>query len=169
MKQLIVILMLTITPLFIFSQNKSSESINWLKLSKAEELANKYDKNMLLFFYRPECEYCDKMKETLTNSSVINLINENFFPVMINGKSKDPITYNDTTYVNDKSNPEDEPSIHNLVRKLVDMKEGNYYWPTILIINGKHQKIIQGNGAWSKEQTLRRLQQIMFIKKPFKK
>lgn len=169
MKQLIVILMLTITPLFIFSQNKSSESINWLKLSKAEELANKYDKNMLLFFYRPECEYCDKMKETLKNSSVINLINENFFPVMINGKSKDPITYNDTTYVNDKSNPEDEPSIHNLVRKLVDMKEGNYYWPTILIINGKHQKIIQGNGAWSKEQTLRRLQQIMFIKEPFKK
>ena len=38
MKQLIVILLLTITPLFIFSQNKSSESINWLDLSKAEVL-----------------------------------------------------------------------------------------------------------------------------------
>ena len=168
MKQLIVILLLTITPIFIFSQNKSSESINWLDLSQAEVLASKHNKNMLLFFYRPECEYCDKMKNnTLTNSSVINLINENFFPVMINGKSKDPITYNDTTYVNDKSNPEDEPSIHNIVKKLVDMKDGNYYWPTIVLVNGKHQKIIQGNGAWSKEQTLRNLQ--MFVKEPIKK
>ena len=168
MKKIIVIL-LTITPLFVFSQNKSKKSIDWMNLSKAEEFADKYNKNMLLFFYRPDCEYCEKMKnESLADPSVINLINKNFFPVIINGKSKDPITYNDTTYINNKSNPEDEPSIHNIVRKLVDMKDGNYYWPTIVIINGKHQKIIQGNGAWSKEQTLINLKQIISVRKPIK-
>ena len=70
------------------------------------KLADKYNKNMLLFFYRPDCEYCEKMKnESLADPSVISLINENFFPVMINGKSKDPITYNDITYVNNKPTP----------------------------------------------------------------
>jgi len=107
MKKIIVIL-LTITPLFIFSQNKSKKSIDWMELSKAEEFADKYNKNMLLFFYRPDCEYCEKMKnESLADPSVISLINENFFPVIINGKSKDPIIYNDTTYLNNKPNPKD--------------------------------------------------------------
>jgi hypothetical protein len=41
------------------------------------------------------------------------------------------------------------------------MKEGNYYWPTIVIVNGEHKKIIQGSGFWPKEQTLRNLKQII--------
>ena len=139
-----------------------------MELSKAESSAKKYNKNMLLFFYRPGCDYCDKMKnEALAEPSVINLINNNFFPVMLNGKSKLPIIYNDTTYINTKAKAEDDPSIHDLARKLVDMKDGNYYWPTIVLINGRHQKLIQGNGAWSKEQTLRNLKQMVHVTEPF--
>ncbi len=137
-------------------------SIYWLELQDAERLAADSDKNMLLFFYRENCEYCEKMKEqTLSDPSVVKLINDHFFPVMLDGKSKDPIMYNNKEYLNDKPNVQDAPYFHNLYKELVDMKDGNYYWPTIVIINGKHEKIIQGQGFWPKEQTLRNLAYII--------
>ena len=148
-------------PIIGFGQS-TSNNINWLDLNEAERLSEKSNKNMLLFFYRENCDFCEKMKsQTFTDSTVINLINENFFPVMLNGKSKTPITYNKKEFRNDKPNPEDKPYFHNLFKELVDMKEGNYYWPTIVIVNGEHKKIIQGSGFWPKEQALRNLKQII--------
>ena len=159
MKKLLLILLYL--PIIGFGQS-TSNNINWLDLNEAERLSEKSNKNMLLFFYRENCDFCEKMKsQTFTDSTVINLINENFFPVMLNGKSKDPIIYNKEEYKNDKPNPEDNPYFHNLFKELVDMKEGNYYWPTIVIVNGEHKKIIQGSGFWPKEQTLRNLKQII--------
>ena len=159
MKKLVLILLCF--PMIGFGQNVSN-NINWLDLNEAERLSEKSNKNMLLFFYRENCDFCEKMKsQTFTDSIVINLINENFFPVMLNGKSKTRITYNKKEFKNDKPNPEDQPYFHNLFKELVDMKEGNYYWPTIVIVNGEHKKIIQGSGFWPKEQTLRNLKHII--------
>ena len=159
MKKLLLILLCL--PMIGFGQSISN-NINWLDLNEAERLSEKSNKNMLLFFYRENCDFCEKMKsQTFTDSTVINLINENFFPVMLNGKSKTRITYNKKEFKNDKPNPEDQPYFHNLFKELVDMKEGNYYWPTIVIVNGEHKKIIQGSGFWPKEQTLRNLKKII--------
>ena len=158
MKKLLLILLCL--PFIGFGQ--STNNINWLDLNEAESFSEKSNKNILLFFYRENCDFCEKMKsQTFTDSTVINLINENFFPVMLNGKSKTPITYNKKEFINDKPNPEDNPYFHNLFKELVDMKEGNYYWPTIVIVNGEHKKIIQGFGFWPKEQALRNLKQII--------
>ncbi len=48
-----------------------------LHLKKAEHFAKKYNKNILIFFYRPGCDYCENMKkETLSDPLVIKKINE---------------------------------------------------------------------------------------------
>ena len=161
MKRLLLILLCL--PMIGFGQSISKHNnIKWLELSEAETLSAKYNKNMLLFFYKENCDFCEKMKsQTFTDSSVIKLINDNFFPVMINGKSKDPIIYNKKEFRNDKPNPEDEPYFHNLFKELVELKDGNYYWPTIVVINGKQKKIIQGSGFWPKELTLRNFRHII--------
>ena len=161
MKKLLLILLCL--PMIGFGQSISKYTdIKWLALNEAEALSAKQNKDILLFFYRENCDYCEKMKsQTFSDSAVIKLINDNFFPVMINGKSKDPIIYNKKKFINDKPNPEDEPYFHNLFKELVELKDGNYYWPTIVMLNGEHKKIIQGSGFWSKEQTLRNLKQIL--------
>ena len=161
MKKLLLILLCL--PMIGFGQSISKDTnIKWLELNEAEALSAKHKKDILLFFYRENCDFCEKMKsQTFSDSAVIKLINDNFFPVMINGKSKDPIIYNKKKFINDKSNPEDEPNFHNLFKELVELKDGNYYWPTIVMLNGEHKKIIQGSGFWSKEQTLRNLKQIL--------
>ena len=60
-----------------FGQTISKHNnIKWLELSEAETLSAKYNKNMLLFFYRENCDFCEKMKsQTFVDSSVIELIN----------------------------------------------------------------------------------------------
>ena len=159
----IIILLLSIAPYLTFSQGAPMVSINWIPLAKAEKLSEKYNKNMLLYFYRDNCDFCMRMKkEVLSDPQVINLVNENFFPVMINGKSKKPIVYNEKKYINDVSIEEDPKSTwrHNLFFELVAPTNNNHYWPTIAILNGKHEKQRQFPGFQSKPQLLRNLNRI---------
>ena len=158
----IVVLLLAITPFLVFSQGAKKIEIDWITLEKAEKFAEKYNRDILILFYRPGCEYCEKMKQTtLKDPQITQIINENFLPVMINGKGKAPIFYNGKTYVNDHPYPKDAPWRHNLYVELVDPVKGNYYWPDIVIINGAHEKLAQFPGFQSKEQLLRGLRKII--------
>ena len=162
MKKLLLLLFVC-SSLFCFSQGAKKVAIDWITLEKAEKFAKKYNKNIFILFYRPGCDYCEKMKKvTLSDPTVIKLINENFLPVMINGKDKNTITYNGKEYVNEHPFPEDAPWRHDLYVELVDAVRGNYYWPDVVIINGKHEKLAQYPGFQPKEQLLRGLKQ--FIK-----
>ena len=159
----IIILLLSIAPYITFSQGAQMQSINWIPLAQAEKLSEKYNKNMLIYFYRDNCDFCIRMKkEVLSNPQVIKLINENFFPVMINGKSKKPIVYNGKKYINDVSIEEDPKSTwrHNLFFKLVAPTNNNHYWHTIVILNGKYEKQRQFPGFQSTPQLLRNLNRI---------
>ena len=143
-------------PLFSFSQGNPVNSVNWTSLAEAEKYSEKYNKNMLIYFYRNNCDYCKRMKdEVLTDPQIIKLINENFLPVMLDGKSKKPIKYNGTTYVNDHPNEEDAPWRHNLFVELVEPVRGNYYWPNVVIINNNAEKIVQYPGFQPSPQLIR--------------
>ena len=70
-----ILILLSFLPFLTFSQaiNKTNE-INWMDLSTAQVYSKKYNKNILIFFHKPNCEFCDKMKsEALINNEVINL------------------------------------------------------------------------------------------------
>jgi thioredoxin-related protein len=170
MQSLYKLLIFFFLPIFCLGQHETANFfneqdkniVNWTTLDNAEYLSKHDNKYMLLFFYRDGCEYCDKMKnETFTDSLVVSLINNNFLPVMINGKSKKPIIYNDSIFLNDKPNVEDPPFFHNLFKHLVDLRNENYYWPTIVIVDASHNKIIQGSGFWPKELALRNLEYLL--------
>ena len=158
MKKLFFVLVFM--PLISFSQGMPSNSINWISLSEGEKYSEKYKKNMLIYFYRNNCDYCKRMKdEVLTDPQIVKLINENFFPVKLDGKTKKSIKYNGKNYINDVSIEEDPKSSwrHNLFFELVTPTKGNFYWPTIVIINGEDKKVAQLPGFRSKQQLLRSL------------
>ena len=147
-------------PLISFSQGMPSNTINWISLSEGEKYSEKYKKNMLIYFYRNNCDYCKRMKdEVLTDPQIVKLINENFFAVKLDGKTKKSIKYNGKKYINDVSIEEDPKSSwrHNLFFELVTPTKGNFYWPTIVIIDGEDKKVAQLPGFRSKQQLLRSL------------
>ena len=125
-----------------FSQGEAKTEIQWLSIEKAEELAKKYDSDMLVFFFRKGCPECKQMKvETLKNPEIIKLINENFFPVTLNARTKATIIYNGKKYTNQQPKEDGETWRHDLYHELVLGGGHQYVYPYIVIIDGEHQPI----------------------------
>jgi len=133
-----------------------------MSLEKAEEYASKYNQDILIFFYKPNCEYCDKMKkETISDPEIITLINTNFLPVKINGYTKDTIVYNNKVY----GNQQDISSGRHDWRHDFYFEFGRYkdgiITPTFVVLNSKHEKVRQFTGFQPKIQFLRGIKQII--------
>ena len=145
-----------------FSQGEAKTEIQWLSIEMAEELAAKYDSDILVFFFRNGCPECKKMKEeTLKNSEIIKLINENFFPVMLNGRTKDTIIYNGVAYYNQQTAAQGKNFRHDLYHELVVGGKHQYVYPYIVIINGEHQNIKYLPGFFPAIRLKRSLQKLI--------
>ena len=90
--------------LFGYSQRAEitkTPEIKWLSIEQAQEYSAKYKMNIMIYFYRNNCDYCKLMKEqTLKDPEVIKFINENFYPVYLDARSKDTIVFNKKKYYN---------------------------------------------------------------------
>ena len=76
----IVVLLLSLAPYFITAQSIQKKSIDWISISDAERFSEKYNKNILIYFYRDNCDYCMRMKkEVLNDPQIIKLINQNLY------------------------------------------------------------------------------------------
>ena len=145
-----------------FSQGEAKTEIQWLSIEKAENFAAKYKNDMLVFFFRNGCPECKKMKaETLKNPEIIKLINENFFPVMLNGRTKDTITYNGVAYYNQQTEEQGKNFRHDLYHELVVGGKHQYVYPYIVIINGEHQNIKYLPGFFPAIRLKRSLQKLI--------
>ena len=158
----ILILLLAISPLFVFSQGGGEKTeINWLSLEKAKKYAKKYDKTIFIYFYKDQCPYCEEMKkEALNDISVINLINNNFFPVKIDTRTKDTIHYNGKAYSNQQPISDGSTFRHDFYAEVAKFKQQGKEvttTPTIALFNNKFEKIKIFPGKQSKELLLRRI------------
>ena len=144
MKRL-VILLLAITPFTAFSQGALKNKIDWIPLEKAKKYAKKYDKNILVFFYKKNCQYCEEMKsETLSDQTVIDFINHNFFPVKIDSRTKDTILYNRIKYSNQQPISHGSTFRHDFYHEVARFNrngEDLTTTPTVVLFNSKFEKI----------------------------
>ena len=98
------------------------------------------------------------MKETtLVDTEIIKIINDNYYAVMVDGKSKEPITFKGQTFVNDHPNPEDAPWRHNFFVEMVDPYNGGYYWPSTVLLDTNLEKIRSFPGSQKAPQFKRLL------------
>ena len=164
MKQIVVILTVLVLPFWVSScnnekanpktdqekaslkevikTNQSNASIEWLTLNELDKKMAKTPKKVIFLFTKKGCPYCKEMKETtLSDAEIIKLMNDNYYAVMLDGKSKEPMTFKGVTYVNDHPNPEDAPWRHNLFSELVDPFNGGYYWPSTVVFDENYNKI----------------------------
>jgi len=141
MKQLIVVLSILVSN-NLFSQGHTKSSIQWLNIEEAEQLTERYTNNMLVFFFRKGCPDCNRMKsETLRDPKIIKLINENFYPVALDARSKDTINFNGKEYINQQPIDHGRTFRHDLYHELVVGGNNQYVYPYIVIVDGKHRPI----------------------------
>ena len=138
-----IFLLFIFVPFLVFSQGKIKDKIEWISLKKAQEYSKDYKKNMFIFFYRPNCDYCERMKkETLSDTSIINLINNNFYPVMLNGRTKDTLIFNNIKYSNQQPKDHGSTFRHDLYFELVSSIKGQLFWPSTVVVSSNYEKLV---------------------------
>tara|TARA_B100001758_G_scaffold247574_1_gene265979 strand:+ start:1092 stop:1592 length:501 start_codon:yes stop_codon:yes gene_type:complete len=158
----IIVLLLAITPILVFSQGAVKTEINWISLEKAKQYANKYNKNILVYFFKKDCPYCEVMnKETLKDIDVVNLINNNFFSVKIDSRTKDTIIYNGIAYGNQQPQSSGRNDWrHDFYAEVASFTQNGtsrLTTPSIVIFNNKFEKINVFPGKQAKPLFLRRV------------
>ena len=160
MKKILILFLLC--PILVFSQGEVKTKIDWIPLEKAKEYSKKYDGKTLIFFYKEHCPYCETMKkETLSDAAVIKMINNNFFPVKIDSRTKDTIIYNRVAYGNQQ--PESSGrhdwrhDFYAEVASFTRNNESQITTPTIVLFNSKFEKIKSLPGQQPKKLLLRNL------------
>ena len=160
MKKLVVIL-LVMSPFFVFSQDTIYNTINWIPLEKAKEYAKKENKDILIFFYRKNCPYCDEMKKTtLKDTTIVDLINNNFYAVKIDSRTKDTIYYNGVKYSNQQPIEHGSTFRHDFFHEVARFKQKNQEvttTPSIVLFSSKFEKINIFPGKQNKPLLLRRI------------
>lgn len=162
MKRLILFSFILLPFIGVSQSSIKKKGVNWMPLEKAEEYARKYNKDILIFFYKSNCEFCDKMKKnTLNDEEIINTINNNFLPVKLDGYTKDTILFNKKVY----GNQQPASSGRKDWRHDFYFEVGNYNnsitTPTIVLFDNNCNKITQFTGFQPKIQLIRNLKKII--------
>ena len=155
MKKILILFLLC--PILVFSQGEVKTKIDWIPLEKAKEYSKKYDGKTLIFFYKEHCPYCETMKkETLSDPAVIKMINNNFFAVKIDSRTKDTINYNGIKYSNQQPISDGSTWRHDFYAEVAEYRE-MVTTPTIVLFNNKFEKIAVFPGNHPKELLIRRI------------
>lgn len=163
----IILIILAIAPVFVSAQvQQSNNGINWVSLEEAKILAKKYNENILIFFYKKNCPYCDKMKkETLSDPTVIDIINRNFFAVNIDSRTKDTIIYNGKAYGNQQPASSGRYDWrHDFYAEVAAYNKNGTAQsttPTIVLFDSKFNKTTTMPGNQPKELLLHNLKKIL--------
>jgi len=84
-----------------FSQEEAAEgvAIKWMTIEDAYALNKTAPKKILVDVYTDWCGWCKRMdKTTYENQTIINYINENYYPVKLDGEQKEDINILDNTF-----------------------------------------------------------------------
>ena len=124
--------------------NPEGLSINWMDFESAIDANQNEKKYILIYTYTDWCSWCKKMKATtFQDQEIINLINENFHPVLLNPEIKQDIAYNEVLY---EMKAYGKKSYNELA---VNLLGGKMSFPSIVILSKREVKKETINGYQS--------------------
>ena len=108
-----------------------SNKIHWYSFEEAVKLNAEKPKKIFLDIYTDWCGWCKVLdKSTFPDTTIIRLMNENFYAVKLNAERKDTVTYNGYTFVN--PNPKGFRSPHQLASSML---QGRMSYPSMVFLN----------------------------------
>ncbi|MEL6676769.1 MAG: thioredoxin fold domain-containing protein [Bacteroidota bacterium] len=110
------------------------ESVHWLSFEQLEDSLAVQPKKVFIDFYTDWCVYCRKMdKVVFTKSSVIELLNKEYYAVRFDAESEAVIAFGGREYINDQLGTSRNP-LHQIAQ-LLARREGQFSAPTLVILD----------------------------------
>ena len=104
--------------------------VNWMTFEEAVEASKTEKKKIFIDVYTDWCGWCKVMdKNTFSQKDIATYLNENFYPVKLDGEQKEPITFRGTTF---KFVPSGRKGYHQLAAALL---QGQLSYPTVVFLD----------------------------------
>ena len=127
----------------ISAQNK----VDWLSFEEAIKKNAKEPKPILIDIYTDWCRWCKVMDDTTyKNDVIIKYINNNYYPVKLNGEGRNDIIYDGKTF---KYKSQGRRGYHELAAALM---KGNMSYPSTVFLNKEKQLLQNVSGYQTKEK-----------------
>lgn len=115
--------------------NGQKSTINWITFKQLEDSLKVKPKKVFISFYADWCSYCKKMDRTaFKNDEVINILNTKYYAIRLNAETKDSISFEGKTYINDQLGKSRKPT-HQIPLLLASRKGKPFSLPATIILN----------------------------------
>jgi thioredoxin-related protein len=136
-------------------ENKGKQVLNIFTFEEVEKLHQQKPKPILVFLYTDWCKICFGMKKTtFQNKEVIQLLNDAFYLIYLNGEEKNDILFLGNTYTYKPTGT--TTGIHELANELGIIKNRIAY-PTTIILNTAFEIDVQLIGFYNSKKMTRML------------
>ena len=123
---------ITAIPSPVFPAPLMTGVIKWYTIEEADQLCRVAPRKFFIDMYTDWCVFCKKMdKETFTDPTLANYINNNYYPVKFDGEIKTSITFNNKIYLS-------QYRTHDLALFLM---QGRAEYPSFVILDQYYQPI----------------------------
>ena len=133
-------------------ERKGKEVLNIFTFEEVEELHQQIPKPILIFLYTDWCKICFGMKKTtFKNKKVIQLINEKFYFILLNGEEKKTIPFLGKKFNHKPTGT--TTGIHELAYELGAINKIISY-PSTTILNTKFEIDLQLSGFLNRKKMI---------------
>ena len=130
------------SPSGVPAPSEASDAIQWMRFEdavarvQADHEAGRTPRMLFIEIYADWCPYCKRLDTTtMTDPGIIDLLNEHFYPVRLDGEHPEDITFNEHTF---KFIPEGDRGYHELA---VGLSGGQLSYPTLVFMNENLQVV----------------------------
>lgn len=140
---------LVLLALFVGTVSNAQEEtgLKVYTFSEVDSLSQQKPKPIAVFIYTDWCKICYGMKKTtFKNKKVIQLLNDHFYFITLNGEEKKDLTFLGKTFVYKPTGT--NTGVHELANELAAIQKRISY-PTTTFLNSKFVIQLQINGLYS--------------------
>ena len=124
----------------LFTATGQSENVKWYTIEEAAALAKTAPRPILVDAYTDWCGWCKKLdKDTFSNPVIADILNTKYYPVKFNAESKEPVTFQGRTFINDGK-------LGNAHQLAYAMLQGKLGYPTVVFLTAQSELITPVSG-----------------------